>query len=336
MSKIRLAIIGCGAVTKINHLPAVLSSNHFELVALIDKNLQYALEIKQQYHVKFVVRDYNEVLDEIDAAIVALPNSLHAPITIDLLEKKIHILVEKPMALTTKECDEMITAGEKSNTVLAVALDFRFFYSSQFIKQLLEKGILGDIRSFEVRQGVSLTWPNTSDYLLRREMAGGGVLIDFGPHVLDLVLWWLGDYDSVEYYDDSMGGVEANCELRLGLRCGAFGVVELSRIRNLRNTCIIRGELGTLEVGIWDHNPLMRFWSGNADIALTGHVMQDDKADDDRHHHFLRQLDNFAASIVGHKEPLIPGSEGRRTIELIENCYASRKMLDLPHILVGE
>ncbi len=99
----------------------------------------------------------------------------------------------------------------------------------------------------DIQEGMIYDWPVASDFMFRRDM-GGGVLADTGAHVLDLLMYWLGDHASVEYKDDAAGGVEADCELRLTMASGAKGVVRLSRTRNLRNTWILEGERGTLEV----------------------------------------------------------------------------------------
>ena len=69
------------------------------------------------------------------------------------------------------------------------------------------------------------SWPVASDFMFRKD-AGGGVLADTGAHVLDTVLWWLGDWDKVEYHDDAHGGVEADCLLKLTMKSGAVGTVE--------------------------------------------------------------------------------------------------------------
>src|SRR5262249_3465764 len=159
--------------------------------------------------------NYQDIIGKVDAAIVALPNYLHAPVVIDLLRHGIHVLIEKPMALKVTDCDKMLEAASSAGTVLAVGLEYRFFNSSRFTKRALGNNLLGDIRSFDLRLGIIPTWPFATDYLLRKESAGGGVLADFGVHVLDLLLWWLGDYESVEYRDDAVGGVEAECELNL-------------------------------------------------------------------------------------------------------------------------
>jgi len=330
LDKLKLAVIGCGAVARIHHLPTIALSNDVDTAALVDKVLVHACQLAEQYNIPIVEDDYRKIIGQIDAAIVALPNYLHAPITIDLLQHGIHVLVEKPMALKARECDEIIETARDTHTILAIGLDFRFFESSQFVKQLIKKGLLGNIIGFDLRQGLVLKWPTSSGYLFQKERAGGGVLIDFGVHVLDLLLWWLGDYEGVEYYDDAMGGVEADCILRLQLECGASGIVELSRTRTLRNTCLIYGEHGTLEVGMWDPDPLVRLTPIDQDFVLTGQVTQDRRTAKTFRDVFRRQLDDFVQAIRQQREPFIPGQEGKRAVRLIEACYATRQLLKHP------
>jgi len=330
MGKLKLAVIGCGAVAEFVHLPVIALSDQVDVTALVDKVLPRARKLADSCCVPIVTDDYREILDKVDAAIVALPHHLHAPVTVDLLQRGIHVLVEKPMALKTSECDEMIKTACDAGAILAVGLVRRFYESSQFVKRMLESGLLGDIIGFDLREGVVYGWNVRSDFMFQRQ-AGGGVLADTGAHALDTLLWWLGSYNSVEYYDDAMGGVEADCELRLQLQSGAHGVVELSRTRNLRNTCIICGERGILEVGI-DCNPLMRLRINNQDVFLTGRVTRDGAAGKDIRDVFRRQLDDFADAIRNHREPFVPGQEGRRAVELIEACYASRQLLRQPWV----
>lgn len=332
MDRLKLAVVGCGAVAKVHHLPAIALSDQIELTTLVDTSLPRARQLAEVYHVPSVVDDYRGIVGAVEAAIVTLPNCLHAPVTLDLLQSGIHVLVEKPMALKTSECDAMIAAARGTETTLAVGMDYRFFHASQFVKHLLDQKWLGSITHVDLRQGVMLSWPMASDYLLRKETAGGGVLIDFGVHVLDLLLWWLGDYDHVEYYDDAVGGVEADCELHLTLQCGAVGVVELSRTRTLRNTCIIEGERGTLEVGIWDPNPLVRLRIAGQERDLTGKITLEHAREDMFRDIFRRELANFTDAIRDRREPFIPGREGRRAVGLIEACYRSRQLLKHPWV----
>jgi predicted dehydrogenase len=330
MNPLKLALIGCGAQSRIHHLPSIHRSDLVDLRVLVDTNLERARDLSQQYAVPSVAQDYKTIFGQVDAAIVSLPNFLHAPVAIDLLRNGIHVLVEKPMALRTGDCDEMIEIADRSSLALAVGLDMRFINSIQFVKDFLENRMLGRIKSFDLRQGVIMTWPLASDYLLRKEAAGGGVLTDFGTHLLDMLLWWLGDFASFEYYDDAMGGVEADCELHLTLPGGAHGLVELSRTRNLRNTCVLNGEYGSLEVGVWDFDSPVHLKLKDRDVSLSGQGLRNNQASNSEADVFDRQLHDFVQSILTRRTPLVSGPEGRRSVQLIEDCYASRHLLTHP------
>ena len=329
MGKIKLAVIGCGAIATTIHLPVAALSDQLDVTVVVDKFLPRAQEIADKYGVPSAVDDYRAIIGKVDAAIVALPNYLHAPVTIDLLRHGIHVLVEKPMALKRSDCDEMIKEAINARVVLAVGLASRFFESSQFVKQVFENAWLGNIVSFDFRQGSIFSWPVASDFMFRKETAGGGVLVDIGTHILDLLLWWLGDYRSVTYYDDAIGGVEADCEIHLQLQRGVSGVVELSRTRNLRNTYIIHGERGIVEVEA-GFDPLIRLKIKNTDFVLSGSVMRGTASDKSGRDIFLRQFEDFGDAILSRREPFVPGQEGKRVAELIEACYASRQPLPQP------
>jgi predicted dehydrogenase len=332
--KLRLAVVGCGAVAKIHHLPAIALSESVEATVLVDADEKRARDLAAQFGVPEVATDYRDLPGRVDAAVVALPNSLHAPVSIGLLRKGVHVLVEKPMAMTVRECDEMIAAAEDGNATLAVGLDFRFFEGSFFVRELFRDRLLGEIRRFDLRQGVIPRWPFATDFLLKKEMAGGGVLADFGVHVLDLLLWWLGDWAGVEYWDDAQGGIESDCEMRLTMRSGAVGTVEISRTRNLRNTCVFEGERATLEVGVWDPDPEIKLILAGSEVHLSGHARRRETGSLSFTDVFVRQIDDFAAAIRERREPFVPGREGRRSQELIEECYARRRFLELPWSVV--
>jgi len=329
MKKTKLAIIGCGAVANA-HLPVVIESEQADVMAVVDKSLARARELAGQYNVPKAVDDYRKITDEIDAAIVALPHHLHAPISVDLLRQGIHVLIEKPMALTSKECDDMISAARENDTTLAVGQIRRFFSAAGFIKDFLQNNFLGNIISFDYREGTIYSWPVASDFMFRKE-AGGGVLADTGAHALDTLLLWFGDYEKTEYYDDAVGGVEADCELYLRMQSGVEGKVELSRTRNLRNTCIIEGEHGKLEIDT-QFNPVIRLQRKGQDIELSGQAARGDENEDDVFTFFRRQFADFINAVRDGKTPFVSGAEGRRVVELIEACYEVRQPLKHPWV----
>jgi len=329
---LRVAVVGCGAIAQLQHLPALAASRVAKAVVVVDANLERAQAAAKRFGVERAVADVAEIGTGVDAAIVALPNNLHAPVSIALLRRGIHVLVEKPMAPTVADCDAMIAAALETGAVLAVGLEFRFFDSTELVRELLAEQLVGPLPGFggfDLRQGVIPRWPFASDFVLRKETAGGGVLADFGVHVLDLLLCWLGDWRAVECADDARGGIESDAELRLTMENGISGVVEVSRTRNLRNTCRFFGNRGVLEVGIWDPDPEISVRLPGRSLGLAGRARKTGRAllfaDA-----FTRQLEDFASAIRDRRAPRVPGTEGRRTIELVEACYANRRPLELP------
>jgi predicted dehydrogenase len=326
---LRTAVVGCGAISEFQHLPALAAVEGIEIAALVDLDQRRARRLAEAHGVETVAGAVDGLSGIADAAIVAVPNALHAGLTVELLAQGLHVLVEKPMAVRAEQCDAMIEAAQRAGRVLAVGLEFRCFPASRWVERTLQGGLLGELRSFEVRQGVDLAWPFASDFVLHGEHAGGGVLLDFGAHVLDLLLWWLGDLKPLAYRDDARGGVEANCEIELETAAGVPGTVELSRTRNLPNTCRIEGERGSLEVDIWDPDPCVRLAvSGGG--RLRGRVAETGDGGFDFAAAFRRQLEAFVTAVRGGGEPTATGREARRAIALIDSCYALREPLTLP------
>lgn len=325
--RMTFALVGCGAVAQA-HIPTLLESADAELTLLVDKSVDRAKELGATFGVDQAIDDFNDVPGRADAAIVAVPHHLHAPITIGLLEKGVHVMVEKPMAMTTSECDAMIEAGRVGNATLAVGHLRRFFHSSRFIKRAVEGGMLGKITGFDMREGMVYSWPAASDFTFKAA-AGGGVLADQGAHALDILMHWLGDWDSVDYFDDSDGGVDADALLKLRLKSGASGTVELSRTRDLRHSVILTGELGELEVETKFDSQIEIRLSGEASY-LTGRTLRDDDPADDVTDIFRRQLAEFVSAIREGREPLVSGAEARRAVALMEQCRNSRQPLALP------
>jgi len=325
--RLRVAVIGCGASAVKLHLPALARSSRVEIALLIDVAEQRAQALARKYNAE-AATDYRAAVGAADAAIVALPNFLHAPVSVELLNRGVHVLVEKPMATSGAECDAMIAAAERSGATLAVGLEFRHGSDNRFVKKFIASGMLGSVLSFDLRMGHNWEWPLTSDYLLRKEKAGGGVLMDFGVHLFDLLLWWLGELSVIDYCDDAAAGVEAECEAIVQSAGGARGVIELSRTRKLRNSCIFTGTRGRLEVNLW-FNPGVRLQLEGQAFSLTGGfagapLILDSAAA------FAAQVEDFVTAIETGRPPLVSGEDGRRALQVIESCYRRRRPLALP------
>jgi len=328
MRPIRLGVIGAGAAAEGIHLPALARTSGVETVAIVDPAAERVEHVKQKFGVPAGYRDYRDAIPHIDAAILGIPHQYHAPVTIDLLNAGIHVLVEKPMALSTAECDAMIQAAERSGARLAVGLLRRFAPTLRYTKELLESGMLGPIRSFDVREGMVFRWPVKSAAMF--SPACGGVLADIGTHVLDLLLWWFGDIAAFEYRDDAAGGVEADAVLNLEMACGVTGRVELSRTRDLRNSCIIRGERGTLEVGTKTDSTI-HLTPAHGQATLAGRATTPaQQPPGNLADLFAWQMADFVRAIVTRTAPAVSGAEARRSVALIEACYRGRKPLVFP------
>ena len=323
---VRIGIVGCGAVTQRGHLPSLKKMQDCNVTILVDSNRSQAEQLAARYNVPTVSTDYRELPQYVDAAIVAVPHRLHAPIGEYLLSSGCHVLMEKPLALTDAECHRLITLAKKKNVVLTVGLLRRYFRAHQIARKLIEANTIGKIKSFNIREGNIYNWPVASDFMFSAE-AGGGVLADTGAHTLDFALWCLGDVESVEYYDDNLGGVEAECILHLQMKSGARGIIELSRLRNLRNTAIISGERGEIEVHMRADKILFRpgpeqSYMSFEDLPPLTQTVARKWADC-----FPAQIESWLNAISGKSPNFITGEEGRKSVSLIEKCYQQRKRM---------
>jgi predicted dehydrogenase len=327
-TEIRVAVVGCGAMAETVHLPALGLLPNVRVAAVVDTDLARAGALAQRFGVPLATADYHDAIKAVDAAIIAVPHHVHAPITIDFLRGGVHVLVEKPMALNTRQCDAMIEAADAANRLLAVGLLRRFNESLRFTKDLLDAGALGTIKRIDIREGSIYRWNVMSAAMFRPDV--GGVLADIGSHVVDLLLWWFGDCRVLEYRDDSMGGVEANCNIVLRLPIGIDATVELSRTRNLRCTAIFQGTQGTLEVGTKTDSSVRLAFRGQQ-VTLGGRPTspgwQPPRTLMDL---CTRELQDFVGAISGGRPPVVTGREGRKSVALVETCYARRQPLLYP------
>ncbi len=318
---LRIAVVGGGAVAERVHLPALASSSCAKATLLVEASPTRAQNMGAQFSVK-AVTDYRDAIGHVDAAIVGLPHQLHAPVAIELMRGGVHVLVEKPMALTADDCSRMNAAASETGCVLAVGLLRRCAPALRWTKQAIDSGMLGRIESFDIREGGVYRWPVASPSMFRRE--GGGVLADAGAHVLDLVTWWFGDWRSLRYRDDAQGGVEADCLLELEMRNGERGRVELSRTRTMPNTCTITGERGRVTVGTKTDAVVSVIWRDGVELSARanahGRPSPTSLVD-----FFAPQLDQFVNAIRFGTPPAVSGIEAQRSIELLEACYGSRE-----------
>lgn len=326
----RLAIVGCGAVVEQRHIP-VLEQLGWAPAALIDPSAERRRAIAAL--LKVPPAESEEVLaltDLFDTAIVATPQGLHERICVELLRAGKHVLVEKPMAHTEAACAAMNRAAAQGGAKLAVALFRRQAAAGRWLKEALQAGAFGTVRRFKIDEGYEYNWPLTTDSMWRKEQAGGGVLMDTGAHTMDLVIWWFGEPDDVEYFDDADGGVEANALVRMRWASGLTGEVELSRTRTASNSVTLECEKGTLTLSASGNNLVP---SSRAMLAFKSPEFKRPPFRATNWMEMFRaQLIHFSAYIRGQPAHVVPGEEAARSVALMERCYAVHERLERPWI----
>ncbi|MDM5328855.1 Gfo/Idh/MocA family oxidoreductase [Neobacillus sp. CF12] len=191
MNKLRIGIIGVGGIAQGRHIPAFLQLNDScEITALSDVNIDRARETAEKYNIPHVFEDYHELFSEVDAVCICTPNKFHAEITIAAFEAGVHVLCEKPMALRAEECEAMVTASKKADKVLAIAYHYRFMKEAQAAKKAMQEvGTPLVVRVQALRRRKVPGW----GVFTNKDLQGGGSLIDYGCHLLDLALWLMGN-----------------------------------------------------------------------------------------------------------------------------------------------
>jgi predicted dehydrogenase/nucleoside-diphosphate-sugar epimerase len=325
---IKLGVVGCGAVLRKCHLPALRELPDVTIAALVDNNIERALEMAEivagdsSGHRPMSADSLDSVLENIDAALICTSNSTHASIAASLLRAGKHVLVEKPLATTASDCEMLCKLQSEYGTVLAVGHVRRFFPTAVWMRDLLAAGTLGRPRKVLWQEGEPFAWPTVTAAMFRSELAGGGVVLDVGVHVFDLLMSWFGDEAVVTgYVDDWAGGLEADALVRLKIG-DVDAEVCLSRRRSLGAYCEVTGSGGVLRVDLGiPANYEIRSLAGQ--ILQSGTVPTLSPAEGSWRGVYVAQLRSFFDAIRRDQAPVADAQAGRRTIELTRQCYAA-------------
>lgn len=336
---LRLALVGCGAVSELYYAPALLEALKYiqvEIVAICDPSVVRLDVLHKFFPFARCFTDLNQALIlQPDAAIVASPPRFHAVQATALFAAGSHVLCEKPMASSVSEAESMIIAASAAQRVLAIGLFRRFLPALRFIHSLIIGGALGPVRSFVFSEGGPFSWPATSPSFFQKQYSQGGVLLDLGVHVLDLVCWWFGEPNNFIYADDAMGNLEANSHLSMTFSKGVTGDVRLSRDTKIRNNYIIDFERGQVLWSIGDGNHLDLRLNG-VPFQLCSELHSQNTLAASYQHSFVNQLLNFFAASLGLEDVIVPGEEAIRSMRLIESCYRERKLMEMPWLSHSE
>ncbi len=324
MNPIRLGIIGAGSIAQTAHLPVVSRMTDFQLVGICDTDRAKARSVAEHYRMDVVSSDYNEFLErpDIDAVIVATTTDTHHPIGLAALAANKHVLIEKPLARTYKEAVELSNASATIDRVLMVGMNHRFRQDSTTLKNLIRHGELGQI--YMVNAGWLNYQSSAQSWLKKRERAGGGVLIDLGIVMIDLVLWLM-DFPKVQsvsstLYHHKTKGVEdsASCFFRLENDASVSLSVSWSATLEKQQYYLdIIGSKGSASV-----NPLVihKLIAG-APVNVT--PVLPDSATSIFRRSYEHELRHFAGAIRKHHPVISTAEEAARRMKLVDAAYKS-------------
>lgn len=194
MKPIKVAVIGCGTIANNEHLPAYAKNPLAELAYVCDIIPERAEAAKEKYGAARAVLDYHEILADptVEAISLCVPNFLHAPIAIDCLNAGKNVLCEKPASVNYELACAMKDAADRNGRILNIGVVNRFNTAVNRIKNMIDDGELGRVYhvycSFRSHRSI----PGLGGPFTRKELAGGGVLIDWGVHFLDLIFYCIG------------------------------------------------------------------------------------------------------------------------------------------------
>ncbi|MEF7565236.1 Gfo/Idh/MocA family oxidoreductase [Bacillus infantis] len=336
MEKLRIGIIGAGGIAQSRHIPALLTLSELASVeAICDIHEETARLTAEKFGVPHAFRDYQDMLEIVDAVVICTPNRYHAEISVAALKAGKHVLCEKPMAMTAEECEEMIKASKKSGKQLAIAYHYRFMKEARAAKKVIEENEIGQpivARAKALRRRKVPGW----GVFTNKELQGGGAMIDYGCHFLDLALWLLGSPEPVEVtgtaynqlsrmenqvnlwgdYDHQTIEVEDHVTAYIRFADGASLLFETSWMANIKNdeeSLGISGLTGGIDVFPFQLNQLKNGMLLNSEAEwLPG---EEDPG--------IPQARNFLNSCLGKEQLIVKPEEALRISKIIDAIYKS-------------
>jgi predicted dehydrogenase len=310
---IRVALLGSGYVQEF-HARAVHEHPSAELVAVVNWREQSATALAERFAIPRVTTDWNEIVEaaDVDAAVVATPNALHGPQSVALLRAGKHVIVEKPMATSVAECDEMIDASRASGAFLMVAHCWRFRDEVRAMRERVASGELGEVVKTR-GYGAHATW-GPEGWFIDPALAGGGALVDMGVHAIDTARFLLGD--------PTPNRVCA----AIGTRYGPYQVdddgVLLITWSNGTNSVVESGwwqpHVGGLEADteVYGTKGYARVWDPEPPSEDYKHDTQP---------MYSAQMAEFLDAIAEGRQPRPSGEDGRVVMQVVEDAYRSAR-----------
>lgn len=332
MSKLKVAVVGCGAIAQRRHIPEYALLPEVEMVAFCDPILERAEEQAAKYGAK-AYTDYNIMLKEVkaDAVSVCTPNALHAPVAIAAAEAGAHVLVEKPMAITDEEAASMIDAAKRNNVFLMVGHNQRLMPPHVKAKEILDSGRLGRVLTFRTSFGhpgpEGWSVDGRESWFFRKEEAAMGAMGDLGVHKSDLIRYLLSDEVSevtgfIGTIDKEGTDVDDNATCVLRMKSGAIGslVASWTYYKGEDNSTVLWCESGVMKIGTHPEDQvIVELRNGSIEKYKVGAIATNEAQTTSG------VISTFVQSILTNTPPSISGEEGRKSLRVILAAFESQE-----------
>lgn len=332
MKKVKFGLVGVGVGGEYVIKASKLIEDHLKIEAVASSHLERAKSFAEKWSIPAYYTDYKAMFREagIDAAIICTPHYLHHPMALDAIAESLHVLVDKPMAISVEECEDMIKRAEAKNVKLGVIFQSRFNPDVNKVRDALESGKLGRplLGIAEVLWNRTQEYYDKSPWRGRWATEGGGVLINQAIHQIDLLLYIMGPVDSLWAYGGTFThNIEVEDLVVAGLkfRSGALGAIigTTSIYPGLPTRLSICGDLGSAILE-GDVLQLMELKSGEKyekkrEIESASWI-RPEAAPPTNHAELLK---DFSMAIIEDRSPKVDGYEGKRSIEVIRGIYKS-------------
>src|SRR3989338_4496647 len=331
MKPLKFGLIGCGRIA-VRHAEILSNIDGAKLSCVCDVKEDRVINFSKKYNIHCYT-DYHEMLkkEEVDVVSILTPSGLHARHTVDVANYKKHMIVEKPMALTLDDADEMIKICDENRIKLFVVKQNRYNLAVKKLKEAIEMGRFGKF----VLGTIRVRWCRTQEYYDQDDWRGtwkydGGVFANQASHHIDMLTWMMGEVESVFA---KIATRLVNIEVEdtgvsvLKFKNGALGVIEATtatRPKDIEGSIRILGENVTVEIGGFAMNE-MKTWNFKESLpedrdVLANYIENPQNVYGFGHIEFLKDVINC---IKNNRNGLIDGLEGRKSLELINAIYES-------------
>ena len=266
-NKARIGVIGTSGEADFMYLLALQSHPQAELVALCGRNREHAKEIAVKYNIPNVFTNYEEMINQggLDTIIIGTPDDLHYPMTMQALSAGLHVLSEKPLAITSRQAWEMYEAAEAAKVKHMVLFTYRWLPFFRYFHDLIDQGYIGRFYHCEFRY--LMGYGRKKEYQWRFDQKrANGVLGDLGVHMIDMARWLVGDISRVSaqlgvFIDrpgadgETIDPANDSSFMLTEFTNGAHGAIHASVVAHLAERFMqqqikLYGEAGTLEIDV--------------------------------------------------------------------------------------